>query len=131
MNLGHNRIILSHPWFKTFNPTINWTTNQLKGPDVQIETAGYHCKLKTEVTLQTVETTTPSMAEEEGGKIDPSILEYYNRHWEVFSEKASNQFPPACNKDHTIVLKPDVLDILNCKIYKLTEVKLQATKDFV
>ena len=42
-NLGCDRIILRHPWFKTFNPTIDWTTNQLQGPNVRIKTAGYHC----------------------------------------------------------------------------------------
>ena len=40
-NLGKDQLILGHPWFKIFNPTIDWTTNQLLGPDVTIQMAGY------------------------------------------------------------------------------------------
>ena len=43
-NLGNDRIILGHPWFHTFNPTINWEKNQLQGDDIEIETAGYQGK---------------------------------------------------------------------------------------
>jgi hypothetical protein len=45
-NLGSNCIILGHPWFKSFNPSINWSTNQLDGEDIVIETAGYRTKSK-------------------------------------------------------------------------------------
>ena len=116
---------------QNLNPTIDWTTNQLQGPDVQIETAGYHRRLKTEITSQAIETGPPLVVEEGDHKIDPSIPEYYHKHWEVFDEKASNRFPPARNEDHAIILKPSAPDTLDCKIYKLTEVELQATKDFV
>ena len=40
-NLGHDRIILGHPWFKAHNPTIDWTTNTLLGLKICIKTAGY------------------------------------------------------------------------------------------
>jgi hypothetical protein len=39
-NLGSDRIILGHPWFKSFNPSINWSSNQLEGEDIAIKTAG-------------------------------------------------------------------------------------------
>jgi hypothetical protein len=45
-NLGSDRIILGHPWFKLFNPSINWRSNQLEGEDITIETAGYCAKTK-------------------------------------------------------------------------------------
>jgi hypothetical protein len=45
-NLGSDCIILGHPWFKTFNPSIDWSTNCLKGEDVIIETAGFCSKTK-------------------------------------------------------------------------------------
>jgi hypothetical protein len=45
-NLGSDRIIFGHPWFKTFNPSIDWCTNCLKGDDFSIETAGYRSKTK-------------------------------------------------------------------------------------
>ena len=96
-SLGHDRIILGHPWFKTHNPTIDWTTNTLLGPKISIETAGYQKKSST--TIKAI--TSPH------NKVDPSIPEYYHRHAQVFDEKASFQFPPAREEDHTITLKPD------------------------
>lgn len=71
-NLGHNQIILGHPWFQTFNPIINWTTNQLQDPDMQIKTAGYQTKLVKKVALQTIEPTPPTTDNKEEEKIDPS-----------------------------------------------------------
>jgi hypothetical protein len=45
-NLGSDRIILGHPWFKTFNPSIDWNSNCLKEEDFSIETAGFCSKTK-------------------------------------------------------------------------------------
>jgi hypothetical protein len=36
-NLGQDRTILGFPWFKTFNPTINWHTGVVEGPPVALE----------------------------------------------------------------------------------------------
>ena len=122
-SLGRDRIILGHPWFKAFNPIIDWTTNQLQGEDVEIETAGYRNK--------SVPITTPHIQAAEIPQIDPSIPEYYHRHWKVFDETASHRFPPAREEDHAITLKPGAPDTLDCKIYRQTEVELQTTKDFI
>ena len=46
-NLGRDWIILGHPWFRSFNPSINWETNQLEGDEVEIETARYRGKSRT------------------------------------------------------------------------------------
>jgi hypothetical protein len=43
-NLGHDRVILGHPWFKEFNPVIDWSTNQLQGDNLIIKTAGFRSK---------------------------------------------------------------------------------------
>ena len=40
-NLGRDHIIFGYPWCRTFNPDINWTNAQLKGPKVQGETLLY------------------------------------------------------------------------------------------
>jgi len=37
-NLGHNRFILGYPWFREFQPDINWADGMLKGPTIQMET---------------------------------------------------------------------------------------------
>jgi len=38
-NLGRDRVILGLPWFKTFDPKINWTTGELTG-ELQARTTG-------------------------------------------------------------------------------------------
>jgi hypothetical protein len=96
-NLGHDRIILGHPWFKQFNPTIDWPTNTLKGDEVVFETAGYQTKM--------VICTIPQ-PKEERPTIDHKIPKEYHQHWEVFDEGLASQFPPARNEDHAITLKP-------------------------
>ena len=72
-NLGRDRIILGHPWFRSFNPSINWETNQLDGDEVEIETAGYRGKTQTQkLLISTVETPFDTPI------IDPSIPPYYH-----------------------------------------------------
>ena len=125
-NLGRDWIILGHPWFRSFNPSINWETNQLEGDNVEMETAGYRGKQQN--MKPTINTIDPSP---ELPTIDPSIPPYYHHHWRVFDETASYRFPPAQRDDHPINLKPGAPDTLDCKIYRLTEVELQTTQDFI
>ena len=37
-NIGKDNFILGYPWFRGFNPDVNWANNQLKGPQVKVET---------------------------------------------------------------------------------------------
>jgi len=37
-NLGKDRFILGYPWFRAFNPEIDWINAELKGPKLQMET---------------------------------------------------------------------------------------------
>src|ERR1700689_301414 len=123
-NLGRDRLILGHPWFKQFNPSIDWRTNTLQGEDIVIETAGYQNR-KTTPSHEHVCTTT---IQEEP---TPAIPPEYTRHEVVFSEKASQRFPPAREEDHVITLKPDAPTTLNCKVYPLTPKESEATKEFL
>ena len=34
-------MLFGYPWFKKFNPDINWEKSELKGPKVKIETLLY------------------------------------------------------------------------------------------
>ena len=70
-------------------------------------------------------------APSESPMIDPSIPPYYHWHWKVFDETASYRFPPARRDDHPINLKPGAPDTLDCKIYRLMEVELQTTQEFI
>ena len=37
-NIGKDDFILGYPWFQGFNPDVDWANNQLKGPQVKVET---------------------------------------------------------------------------------------------
>ena len=37
-NLGRDRFILGYPWFREFQPDINWADGMLRGPTIQMET---------------------------------------------------------------------------------------------
>jgi len=37
-NLGRGRMLFGYPWFRKFNPDIDWEKSKLRGPKVQIET---------------------------------------------------------------------------------------------
>jgi hypothetical protein len=116
-------MIFGHPWFKAFNPIVNWTTNTLSN-DYSMETAGYQIQQKHErINIQTITVPKPD--------IDLSIPNEYHQHWEVFDEEAAKRFPPARNEDHTITLKEGAPDVLDCKIYRQTAAEEEATKTFI
>ena len=132
-NLGQDCVILGYPWFKTFNPSFNWTANALMGEDVTIETAGYHSRhptppqpiqpTKIRELIQTADTT----IEEDRQVVQKLIPARYHHHWEVFSKRASYQFPPAREEDHAIILKPGVPNTINCRVYRQMEAELEGT----
>ena len=55
----------------------------------------------------------------------------YHKYWEVFSERASYQYPPKREEDHAIVLKEGAPDKIDCNIYCQTEEELEATRKFI
>jgi hypothetical protein len=57
-NLGSDHIILGHPWFKSFNPSIDWSSNQMNGDNIIIETMGFQAKSRPQVNA--LNFTTPS-----------------------------------------------------------------------
>ena len=116
-NLGRDRLILGYPWFQKFNPQFDWKTNTLEGDEVEIDTAGYRTKLVTK--LWAIELTKDDL-EEERKAIQKQIPTVYHQYWEVFSEKASYQFPPKREEDHAINLKEGAPDKIDCKIYRQT-----------
>ena len=36
-NLGHDRFILGYPWFREFQPDIDWANGMLRGPPIHME----------------------------------------------------------------------------------------------
>jgi hypothetical protein len=65
------------------------------------------------------------------GKAEVKIPEQYKEFEEVFSEEAVKCFPPSRAEDHAIKLKPGAPETINCKVYPLTAMELEATKRFI
>ena len=126
-NLGRDRLILGHPWFKAFNPDIDWKTNRLNGSDVTIETAGFRTKTTPTINRSVEVPKSPNDQAQTIALIPPQ----YQRHWRVFSEIAARRFPPSREEDHAITLKPGAPSKLDCKIYRQTEEELKVTKEFI
>jgi hypothetical protein len=128
-NLGHDRLILGHPWFKFFNPTINWTANHLENEDLVLETMSYFRRRRPQINSiaqkwaeKAITTKPPPLTD-----IPPE----YQSHATVFSEKAAQRFPPAREDDHAINLRPDAPATINCKVYPLTPAEEEVTKEFI
>jgi hypothetical protein len=126
-NLGRDRMILGYEWFRLFNPQFDWGKQTLLGEDLVIDTAGYRTKTKT---IRMV-THTAEQIETDKAQTLSAIPEQYHKHWEVFSELASQRYPPAREEDHAITLKEGAPDRIDCKIYRQTEEELEATKTFI
>jgi len=62
-------------------------------------------------------------------KVD--VPEKYQQHTKVFSEEASQWFPPKRPWDHTIELKLETPDVIDCKIYPLTQEEDKALVTFL
>jgi hypothetical protein len=126
-NLGHDRLILGHPWFRNFNPVIDWVHNMLMGDEIHIETAGYLSKKENPVSkLSTVQSpeTIPTNRQPV-----PNLLPEYQRHAPIFSE--TTHFPPAHPEDLAITLLPTAPTAMNCKIYPLTAKQTDYLRSFL
>ena len=96
-NLGRDRLILGDPWFKEFNPRINWSKRLLEGASLQLETLSF--TRSREVRLHADEVQYPPQLPNYSGTRLPSyhqsfepiegIPTEYQKHMVVFSEKAS------------------------------------------
>jgi len=80
--------------------------------------------LTEEVTINSISTDLARQAEQYTTKVE--VPEKYQRHARVFSKEAAQQFPPKRPWDHVIKLKPVTPDVIDCKIYPLTQTEDQA-----
>src|SRR5712664_4789312 len=85
--------------------------------------------LTEEVTINSISTDLARQAEQYTTKIE--VPDKYQRHAKVFSEEAAQRFPPKRPWDHAIELKPDTPDVIDCKIYLLTQTEDQALVTFL
>jgi hypothetical protein len=55
----------------------------------------------------------------------------YRRFAAVFSEEESQCFPPLRVWDHTITLKHDTPEVINCKVYPMSRIEDKALDKFI
>ena len=65
------------------------------------------------------------------GKKTVEIPTVYERFKWLFSEEASQRFPPSRPWDHAIELKPDAPDAIPCKVYPMTQAEDKALEEFI
>src|SRR6266404_4934106 len=82
-----------------------------------------------ESTINSISTDLAHQAEQYTTKIE--VPEKYQQHAKVFSEEASQRFPPKRPWDHAIELKPETPDVIDCKIYPLTQQEDKALVAFL
>jgi len=51
-NLGKDRFVLGYPWFRKFNPDVDWENSKLRGPQIKVETIRHDTKLRAEAWLK-------------------------------------------------------------------------------
>src|SRR6266404_1604301 len=85
--------------------------------------------LTEEVAIKSISTDLARQAEQYTNKVE--VPEKYQQHTRVFSEEAAQRFPPKRPWDHAIELKPETPDVIDCKIYPLTQAEDQALVAFL
>jgi len=85
--------------------------------------------LTEEIAINSISTDLARQVEQYTTKVD--VPEKYQPHARVFSEEAAQRFPPKRPWDHAIELKPEAPDVIDCKIYPLTQTEDQALVAFL
>ena len=149
-NIGHEDILLGYPWLVTFEPKFKWKsaiiktaalpiilTSTIPVPSREVIARIHEDKEKEAIVRQLEEATTiRGIATElaiqaSEGKKKVEIPAVYDRFKHLFSEEASQRFPPSCPWDHAIELKPKAPDAIPCKVYPMTPAEDKALEDFI
>src|SRR5882762_3035834 len=150
-------VILGYPWLSTFEPQFSWKDGAIDTTllPVVIRSLDWHTltlrptirstrigRTVTEeakqkiVDILTGESQIGSIATDLAIKVEQymekvKVLEKYQQHHHVFSEEAAQRFPPKRPWDHAIDLKPDTPNIIDCKVYPLTQEEDKALVAFL
>ena len=123
-DIGNEDILLRYPWLATFKPKFGWKDAIIETQALPIIISSTHPvesrlviarmqshEEKEEIVHQLEETTTirgiaTELAIQAGeGKRKVEIPAVYDHFKQLFSEEASQRFPPSCPWDHAIELK--------------------------
>ena len=149
-DIRNKDILLGYPWLATFEPKFGWKNAIIETwalpiiitsthpVESQLVIAGIQSQEeKEEIVHQLEETTTirgiaTELAIQAGeGKKKVDIPAVYDRFKWLFSEEASQRFPPSRPWDHAFELKPDAPDTIPCKVYPMTPSEDKALEEFI
>ena len=149
-DISNEDILLGYPWLATFEPKFGWRDAIIKtralpiiissthpvdsqtiitGLQTQEEKEGIIHELEETTTIRGIATELAIQAGEGQKKVEIPVV--YDRFKQLFSEEASQRFPPSCPWDHTIELKPDAPDAIPCKVYPMTPSEDKALEELI
>ena len=113
-NLGRDRILLGLPWFKEFEPTIDWKGGKQKGTMTMKTTSRVAQINATQATTWAIEN------EKNKTRLsEDSVPEQYKEYSDVFSEQKAKRFPPDREENHEIEFTSDVPKFFEAKVYQM------------
>jgi hypothetical protein len=131
-DLGNQQLILGYPWFAAMQPQIDWARGWLEYAHlpVVLRTPGKdNLVIRAADSRQTIASKLAEQANKT--KLEVQLPTEYQSFAKVFSEKASERFPPPRPYDHAIDLKPDAPATLPAKAIRLPADELVAAKKFI
>ena len=149
-DIGNEDLLLSYPWLTTFEPKFGWkdaiietsalpiVISSTHPVDLRTIIAGLQTQEEKEKIIHKLEETTTirgiamELAIQAGeGKKKVEIPAVYDKFKQLFSEEASQRFPPLCPWDHAIELEPKAPDAIPCKVYPMTPAEDKALEEFI
>ena len=149
-DISNEDILLGYPWLATFELKFGWKNAIIETKALPIIILSTHpvdsqviiaslqnqeekeeiiCKLEEATTIRGIATELAIQAGK--GKKKVKIPAVYDCFKQLFSEEASQRFPPACPWDHAINLKPNAPDAIPCKVYPMTPPEDKALEEFI
>jgi hypothetical protein len=126
-NLGRDRIILGMPWFKVFNPQIDWENGTIPHRIIMMTQ-----KATMEVNRITQAIDWAIQAEQKKKRLtENDVLEPYQEYQEVFSEEAAKRFPPSREEDHEIKLIKDAPKSFTSHTYQMDKYQTKFIRQWI
>ena len=148
-DIGTENLLLRYPWLAAFEPGFKWQPaimDSINFPVIissstpspsKVVIAALTNEEKNEAFQQLEEQSTirgiaTELAIQVGeGQKKVEIPPQYTKFKCLFSEEASHCFPPKRLWDHAIKFKPDTPDVIDCKIYPMTQTEDVALEEFI
>ena len=149
-DIGNEDILLRYPWLATFEPKFGWKDtiietqalpiiiSSTRPVDSRAVIAGLQTQEEKETIVHELEESTTirgiatELAIQAGeGKKKVEVPAIYNHFERLFSEEASQRFPPLRPWDHAIELKAETPDAIPCKVYLMTPAEDKALEEFI